>query len=83
MHLGHHAVILRCDDEPSTVSLANSARLVLTSLCVAFDEQQNVSLERYLYLYKCVPIKYPEIFFARAILVSSASLVSPFLTSFP
>ena len=35
VHLGHHAVILRCDDEPSTVALANSTRKSLRSFGVA------------------------------------------------
>ena len=35
LHLGHQAVILRCDDEPSTVALANSTRKSLRSFGVA------------------------------------------------
>ena len=31
LHFGHHAVILRCDDEPSTVALANSPMKSLRS----------------------------------------------------
>ena len=34
LHLGHHAVLFRCDDEPSTVSLANSTRKTLRSFGV-------------------------------------------------
>ena len=35
LHLGHQAVILRCDDEPSTVALANSTRKSLRSFGVS------------------------------------------------
>ena len=35
LHLGHHAVILRCDDEPSTVALAKAAMRSLRSFNVA------------------------------------------------
>ena len=35
LHLGHHGVILRCDDEPSTVALAKSAMKSLRSFNVA------------------------------------------------
>ena len=35
LHLGHQAVILRCDDEPSAVALANSTRKSLRSFGVA------------------------------------------------
>ena len=34
LHLGHHSVILRCDDEPSTVALANASRKSLRSFGV-------------------------------------------------
>ena len=34
LHFGHHAVILRCDDEPSTVALANSPMKSLRSFGV-------------------------------------------------
>ena len=35
LHLGHQAVILRCDDEPSTVALANSTRKSFRSFGVS------------------------------------------------